>query len=455
MPIAVRKLRVFLCHASQDKPIVRELYQRLLAEGWIDPWLDEEKLALGQHWTTAIEEALDAADIVLIFLSRNSVSKEGFVQRELNYAWELSLEKPRNVIFLIPFRLDDCDVPRYLKSRQWGDYFGKKKLRTYKILLDSLKQRHEQKLRLEAEEQVQVDEQLRHQKEIEEKIQREREDAIRKEIEERVRREFEEAEKRKREAEVTKQVRITEQTRTQNELDEKIRLEREDVILKQKGVNKNQRTGTDKPVMRELKEPTNEQSEKSSLPEKNGTKSKVVKQRTQRQAKNNGISQGIQKKNISAGGSFSKVTPKKARPNGLLNSILSVFSNEPYVNPSKPKTRKAHPSQANVKSIAKTLIFPNALTPRDQLKIKVRSTKPENFISCPICGTDVKAKNLIRHYDKHDITSASSLPTIREQFKQFAKSSNPESIIECPICYSRVKAKNLVLHYDRNHKDLS
>jgi hypothetical protein len=49
-----RKLRVFpstgsghcLCHSSQDKPIVRELYQRLNAapqggdKGWIDPWLD-------------------------------------------------------------------------------------------------------------------------------------------------------------------------------------------------------------------------------------------------------------------------------------------------------------------------------------------------------------------------------------------------------------------------------
>jgi len=43
-----RKLRVFLCHASQDKPVVRELYQRLNAEGWIDPWLDEEKLLPGQ-----------------------------------------------------------------------------------------------------------------------------------------------------------------------------------------------------------------------------------------------------------------------------------------------------------------------------------------------------------------------------------------------------------------------
>ena len=152
-----RPLKVFLCHASADKPVVRKLSHRLAAEGWIDPWLDEEKLSFGQHWTTVIEEALDAADIVLIFLSRNSVQKEGFVQRELSYAWDISLEKPRNVIFLIPFRLDDCEVPRYLSSRQWGDYFGEKEESTYQILLRSLKQRHEQKLRLEAEEQKQRD----------------------------------------------------------------------------------------------------------------------------------------------------------------------------------------------------------------------------------------------------------------------------------------------------------
>lgn len=53
-----RKLRVFLCHASQDKPIVRELYQRLLAEGSIDPWLDEEKLLPGQDWEAEIEEVV-------------------------------------------------------------------------------------------------------------------------------------------------------------------------------------------------------------------------------------------------------------------------------------------------------------------------------------------------------------------------------------------------------------
>ena len=63
-----RPLKVFLSYASQDRSTVRELYQRLKAEDWIDPWLDVENLAIGQHWTTVIEDALDAADVVLIFL---------------------------------------------------------------------------------------------------------------------------------------------------------------------------------------------------------------------------------------------------------------------------------------------------------------------------------------------------------------------------------------------------
>ena len=61
-----RKLRVFLCHSSQDKPIVRELYQRLNAEGWIDPWLDEEKLLPGQDWDMEIEKAVEAANAVIM-----------------------------------------------------------------------------------------------------------------------------------------------------------------------------------------------------------------------------------------------------------------------------------------------------------------------------------------------------------------------------------------------------
>ena len=59
--------------------MVRELYGQLLAKCWIDPWLDEEKLFPGQDWDMEIEKAVEAADAVLVCLSNNSISKEGYV----------------------------------------------------------------------------------------------------------------------------------------------------------------------------------------------------------------------------------------------------------------------------------------------------------------------------------------------------------------------------------------
>ena len=62
-----RKLRVFLCHSSNDKPTVRELYQRLKNEGWIDPWLDEEKLLPGQDWDLENEKTVETANAVMFW----------------------------------------------------------------------------------------------------------------------------------------------------------------------------------------------------------------------------------------------------------------------------------------------------------------------------------------------------------------------------------------------------
>lgn len=147
-----RPLKVFLCHASPDKPMALELHQRLLKEDWIAPWLDAARLLPGQHWTSVIKNALAESDSVIILVSKRSASREGFVQREMNYAWDRSLEKPRNAIYLIPLRLEDCEVPFDLRERQWADYFGDKKEETYRTLLQSLKMRREQVLTLEREE---------------------------------------------------------------------------------------------------------------------------------------------------------------------------------------------------------------------------------------------------------------------------------------------------------------
>lgn len=41
-----RSLKVFLCHDSNDKEIVRVLYHRMVGDG-LDAWLDDEKLFPG------------------------------------------------------------------------------------------------------------------------------------------------------------------------------------------------------------------------------------------------------------------------------------------------------------------------------------------------------------------------------------------------------------------------
>jgi hypothetical protein len=137
-----RKLRVFLCHSSNDKPAVRELCQRLKAEGWIDPWLDEEKLYPGQDWDLEIEKAVEAADAVIVFLSNNSVSKEGYIQRELRFVLHIADFKPEGTVFVIPVRLEVCPAPRRLSMWQYVDYFpNDQKEWAYDRLLGGLKVR--------------------------------------------------------------------------------------------------------------------------------------------------------------------------------------------------------------------------------------------------------------------------------------------------------------------------
>jgi hypothetical protein len=118
-----RKLKVFLCHASEDKPIVRQIYRQLVSIDWLDPWLDEEKLLPSQDWNLEIEKAVEAAEAVIVCVSSVSVAKEGYVQKELRRVLNIALEKPEGAIFVIPVRLDDCELPRQLNDRQSLKYF--------------------------------------------------------------------------------------------------------------------------------------------------------------------------------------------------------------------------------------------------------------------------------------------------------------------------------------------
>lgn len=136
-----RPLKVFLCHASGDKPPVRELYNRLTTEG-VDAWLDQEKLLPGQDWRMEIPRAVREADVVVICLSKKSITKEGYVQKEIKFALDIAEEKPEGTIFLIPARLEDCSVPERLNRWQWVDLYEEngfiKLLRSLKLRADAV-----------------------------------------------------------------------------------------------------------------------------------------------------------------------------------------------------------------------------------------------------------------------------------------------------------------------------
>jgi hypothetical protein len=116
------RLKAFLCHSSSDKRAVRQLYARLRADG-ISPWLDEEDILPGQVWDKEIRKAIRSCDVVLVCLSKSSVSKVGYIQKEITDILDVADEQPEGAIFLIPVRLEQCKVPDRIGRRQWVDLF--------------------------------------------------------------------------------------------------------------------------------------------------------------------------------------------------------------------------------------------------------------------------------------------------------------------------------------------
>src|SRR5215467_6006248 len=113
-----RQLRVFLCYSTSDKPQVRKLYARLEQDGYA-PWLDEKSLIPGQDWQEEISKAIRACDVVLVCLSQDSVTKDGFVNKEIKFALDKADEKAPGRIFIIPACLENVQVPERLNHWQW------------------------------------------------------------------------------------------------------------------------------------------------------------------------------------------------------------------------------------------------------------------------------------------------------------------------------------------------
>lgn len=135
-----RRLKIYLSHVSQDIPVVQELYKMLMADGFL-PWMDVMDLEPGENWELAMERAMLESDVIITCLSRASVIKEGYIQSEYKKIEKLLLEKPNDVVFLVPLRLEDCDIPALFRPYMWLNYYEKS---GYDKLFETLKRRAQQ-----------------------------------------------------------------------------------------------------------------------------------------------------------------------------------------------------------------------------------------------------------------------------------------------------------------------
>jgi len=135
MKSATPKANIFLIHAHRDKVIVHKLYQRLIKDG-INVWLDAERLQPGQDWQNEIRAALLKCDVVFVCLSRNFDKQHGYRHEELKLALEKANFLPNDEVFIVPVRLEECDLPESLRHLHRVDLF---KAGGYKKLINVLR----------------------------------------------------------------------------------------------------------------------------------------------------------------------------------------------------------------------------------------------------------------------------------------------------------------------------
>ncbi len=126
---------IFLSYAAEDRRRISAIYRHLRAAG-LNPWMDRpprpwqlEGIGPGDDWEMQIRRRMDEAALILLFLSRRSLAKKGYVQRECRLALHLAAGRPPSQVSVIPILLERCDVPDIrvdtvtLRGFQWHQQY--------------------------------------------------------------------------------------------------------------------------------------------------------------------------------------------------------------------------------------------------------------------------------------------------------------------------------------------
>ena len=126
---------VFLSHNSKDKPWVRTLAERLIADEVI-VWLDEAEINIGDSLIEKISAGIQDMKFVAAIISKNSV-ESSWVQKEISLA--MSKEIAGREVTVLPLVIDNCELPISLSDKLYADFTNPNDFETsYSKLLRAL-----------------------------------------------------------------------------------------------------------------------------------------------------------------------------------------------------------------------------------------------------------------------------------------------------------------------------
>ena len=108
----------------------------------MDVWLDKERLLPGQDWEYEIRKAILKSDVIIVCLSRGFNKQHGYRHEELRIALEKANLLPDHEVFIIPVRLEKCDMPESLRHLHRVDLF---ETGGYEKMIRTLRERIESK----------------------------------------------------------------------------------------------------------------------------------------------------------------------------------------------------------------------------------------------------------------------------------------------------------------------
>lgn len=114
--------KIFISYAKEDGQQAERLRTDLEQKGF-KVWKDTHELLPGEKWEHRIKKALQEHDFVVLCLSRAAVAKTGFFQVEVKEAIKWQQYRPDSKVYIIPTRLDDCEVPPEIAGLHYIDLF--------------------------------------------------------------------------------------------------------------------------------------------------------------------------------------------------------------------------------------------------------------------------------------------------------------------------------------------